>query len=388
MTTREDNELMTRIGPGTPAGELLRRYWHPICPVGDLSEKTPKLRVRILGEDLVLFRDLSGRVGIVRENCSHRRASLYYGFVEDDGLRCPYHGWKFDVAGKCIEQPFEKANPKLKDEICQGGFKVEKLGGLYWGYFGPAPAPLLPRWEILVGKGGTRFIELTPVLDCNWLQVMENSVDSTHTYYLHAQMMIAHGMADRAAYYARPIESYEFEVVHEPTWSGVRKIREYGGPEAERELGHPLIFPLIVLVPARENHVLHFRVPVDDTHTRVFRVRYKPGAVPAGYDFDNVPVEQGPSYRGADGDYDLTSFAAQDAMAWETAGPIVDRSKEFLGAGDRGIVLYRRMLREQIAAVQAGKDPLGVIRDAGLNEEIKIQVSSGQARAARRTAAE
>jgi 5,5'-dehydrodivanillate O-demethylase len=390
MTTREDNELMTRIGPGTPAGDLLRRYWHPICPVIDLSEKTPKLRVRMLGEDLVLYRDLSGRVGLVRENCAHRRASLYYGFVEEDGIRCAYHGWKFDADGKCIEQPFEKSNPKLKDEVCQGGFKVERLAGLYWGYLGPQPAPLLPRWEVLVGKRGPRIVELTPVLNCNWLQVMENSVDSTHTYYLHGQMMVKHGFPDRAAYYTRPLENYLFEIVKHAAWAGVSKVREWGGADGEKELGHPLIFPLAVLVPARTDHVLHFRVPIDDTHTRVFRVRYSPGADTTGVDWDNPPVEEGPRYRGPDGEYDLTSFPAQDAMAWETAGVIHDRSQEFLGASDRGIVLYRRMLREQIAAVQAGKEPLGVIRDPEINKEIRIDVSEGQAKMARKqqTAAE
>ena len=142
MLSKEDNELLTRIGPGTPAGNLLRRYWHPICPVSELSEQSPKKRLRVLGEDLLLFRDGKGRIGLVAEQCAHRRASLYYGFIEEDGIRCPYHGWKYDVSGKCTEQPFEPADSPLKSETCQSNYEVQSLAGMYWAYMGPKPALL------------------------------------------------------------------------------------------------------------------------------------------------------------------------------------------------------------------------------------------------------
>jgi 5,5'-dehydrodivanillate O-demethylase oxygenase subunit len=385
MVSVQENETMTRIGPGTKAGALLRRYWHPIAPVAELEKGEPKRRIRLLGEDLLLFRDGKGRVGLVQEQCAHRRASLYYGFVEEDGLRCAYHGWKYDVAGKCIEQPFEPAGSPLKEEACQGGYEVQQLAGLYWAYLGPKPAPLLPRWEVLVGNDGARRINVLPVLDCNWLQCMENSVDTVHTHYLHGQMMRALGYPERAAYYARPLEGYDFEVVKDPTWAGVRKIRMWGGQEGqegETELGHPLIFPCTLLAPQEEHLVMHFRVPMDDTHTLIIRVQYTPGTKPLAPGED-PPVVYSPAWKDAKGDYDLRTFAAQDGMAWETEGAIHDRSKELLGVSDRGIVLYRRMLMEQIEAVAAGREPLGLIRDAALNREIRVAVSEGQARMAR-----
>ena len=384
MVTQQENEFMTRIGPGTPAGTLLRRYWHPICPAAGLSDDQPKKKVRMLGEDLLLFRDGTGRVGLIPEQCPHRRASLFYGFVEDDGIRCPYHGWKFDTARTCIEQPFEPANTPLKNDVCPSDYVVEKLAGLYWTYMGPKPAPLLPRWEAAVATAGKRRVQVLPDIAANWLQVMENSVDTTHTHYLHAHMMIKQGKPERGAYYARPIEAYDFEVVKDDTWAGVRKIRTYGGEDGEKELGHPLIFPLILLAPQEENLVMHFRVPIDDTHTRIIRIHYTPGADTKNMDWDNPPLEYGPRVKDENGEYDLSTFAAQDAMAWETEGPIVDRTKELLGVSDRGITLYRKMLVEQIKAVQAGTEPLGLIRDPAKNGQISIKVSEGQARMAQK----
>lgn len=380
MVSQQENEYLTRIGPGTPAGDLLRRYWHPVCPTADLTDAKPKKKVRMLGEDLVLFRDGKGRVGLVPEQCPHRRASLYYGFVEDDGIRCPYHGWKFDAARKCLEQPFEPANSPLKNEVRPADYQIEKLAGLYWAYMGPKPAPLLPRWEVLVGKEGQRVIQIVPPINANWLQIMENSVDTTHTHYLHAHMMVTLGMTDRADYHGRPLEAYDFEVVKEDLWSGVRKIRVWGGKNGERELGHPLIFPHILLAPQRQHLVMHFRVPVDDTHTQVIRVQYTPGTDTKDMDWDNPPVDYFPPLKNPDGRYDLRTFTGQDAMAWETEGEIVDRSKELLGVSDRGIALYRKMVSEQIAAVRAGKEPLGLIRDPEKNRQITIAVSTGQAR--------
>lgn len=386
MMTQNDNALMTQIGPGTPAGELLRRYWHPICPVAELSQQSPKKRLRVLGEDLVLFRDGRGHYGLIAEQCAHRRVSLYYGFVEDDGIRCPYHGWKYDIAGKCIEMPFEPKDTPLLKEACQRAYKVEKLGGLFWAYMGPAPAPLLPRWEPLVSTAGVRRITVLPVLECNWLQVMENSVDTTHTYYLHGHMMHSLGMGEKAAYYYRPLEEYDFEVVNEETWSGVRKIRTYGGAAGEKELGHPVIFPCTLLSPQRQYLMMHIRLPIDDTHTQVYRYEFLPGAKGDGSDLENPEVEYIKPFKNEDGAFHMRTFGGQDAMAWETQGPVTDRSQEILGRSDRGIALYRKMLREQIALVQAGKEPAGLMRDPKKNEMVVIEVSRGQARMAREMA--
>jgi 5,5'-dehydrodivanillate O-demethylase oxygenase subunit len=384
MVTVQENEFMTRIGPGTPAGALLRRYWHPICPAAELTEAKPKKRIRMLGEDLVLYRDLSGTVGLVPEHCPHRRASLYYGFVEEDGIRCPYHGWKFDAARQCLEMPFEPKDTPLRGEIARTNYLVEKLAGLYWAYMGPQPAPLLPRWEPLVAKNGMRRIVVLPEIEANWLQIMENSVDATHTYYLHAQMSIALGLKQKGAYHGRPLEGYKFEVVKGEPWAGIRKIRVYGGDNPETELGHPLIFPLALLAPQEKHWVMHFRVPVHDTLTRVIRIQYTPGEDTSNMDWDSPPIVYVPPHKNEKGEYDLSTFTNQDAMAWETEGPIVERPQELLGTSDGGIVLYRRMLMDQIKAVQAGQEPMGVIRDPAVNQQIIIKISDGQARIARK----
>jgi 5,5'-dehydrodivanillate O-demethylase len=383
MVTTQENELMTRIGPGTPAGDLLRRYWHPICPAAELTEAEPKRRIRMLGEDLLLFLDGSGNVGLVPEQCPHRRASLYYGFVEDDGIRCPYHGWKFDGARKCLEMPFEPKNTPLMGEVAATNYQVEKLAGLYWAYMGPQPAPLLPRYEALVAKEGMRRIMVLPEIEANWLQIMENSVDATHTYYLHAHMSLKLGMPHRGAYHGRPIMDYKFEVVKNEPWAGIRKIRVYGGENGEAELGHPLIFPCALLAPQEEHMVMHWRVPVSDGRTRIIRVQYTPGEDTSKMDWESPPVIYVAPHKNEKGEYNLSTFTNQDAMAWETEGAIVDRPNELLGVSDGGIVLYRRMLMEQIKALQAGKEPIGRLHDPAQNQQITIKVSVGQARVAR-----
>ena len=190
MLNQEQNEFLTRVDPGTPCGELLRRYWHPVAAARELTEEKPKKRVRLLGEDLVLYRDKNGKFGLLDEQCSHRGASLYYGFVEEGGIRCAYHGWKYDGDGKCVEQPFE-SNPDFKNKICQRAYPVEKLAGLLFAYLGPGEKkPLLPRWDMLVKEGYRRDIAIsTPVVNCNWLQAAENSADPLHTYFLHGHAM-------------------------------------------------------------------------------------------------------------------------------------------------------------------------------------------------------
>jgi 5,5'-dehydrodivanillate O-demethylase len=390
MLSKEDNRLFTEVGPGTPCGDLLRRYWMPVCPAIELTAEKPKKRVRMLGEDLVAFRDLQGRIGLVAEQCPHRRASLYHGFVEDDGLRCAYHGWKFDIEGSCIEQPFERATEASRAQACQTAYPVQQLGGILFAYLGPLPAPLLPRWETLVRTDGTRVISVLPVHRNNWLQAQENSVDPVHTYYLHSHMFkMQRANVPEASYYDRPIEDFDFELCREATWTGIRKIRVFGGDRPERELGHPAIFPNILMNPQGERLATHFRVPADDSHTNIIWCEFTPsedGAEVAQRDAD-IPVIYVPDARHGDGEYELTSFMAQDQMAWETQGAIFDRSTELLGRSDRGIVMFRNLLKQQIEAVQAGKEPVGVIRDPKLNEIITFNMSQGQARMVREAVA-
>lgn len=383
MLTAERNDLLTRIGPGTPAGDLLRRFWQPICAEAELTTNVTRKRVRILGEDLVAYRDKSGTYGLIEEHCAHRGASLFYGFLEDDGIRCPYHGVKYGHQGECLEIPFEPKDSPTKSELRMRSYPMEALGGLLFAYMGPDPAPLLPRWDILVREDGSKKVSVLPIVECNWLQIMENSADTAHTFYLHAHMMAEHGKPEQGAYYYRPIEKMDFELINEKNWAGLRKARTYGGDNPEKESGHPILFPNALLSPERNRLCLHYRVPVDDTHTRIFRYEFRKGD---GRSVSPVPVEYVPPFKTPEGDYILdVNFAGQDAMAYESQGPIADRTREHLLTADRGVALFRKMLLEQIQAVQHGKDPIGLVRDPKLNERIDIDVSSGQERLAKET---
>ncbi|HLG68931.1 MAG TPA: Rieske 2Fe-2S domain-containing protein [Chloroflexota bacterium] len=383
MLTPEQNERLTRVGPGTPGGALLRRYWQPLCAAAELTPEKPRRRIRLLGEDLVVFRTGAGEYGCVAEHCAHRGVSLYHGFVEDDGIRCAYHGWKYAASGRCMEQPFEPKGSTLKERICQKAYPVERLAGMLFAYMGPQPAPLLPRWDVLVREDGRRLIQVSPVLDCNWLQIQENTVDSVHTYYLHAHTLAQLGIPGGEFFY-RPIESYDWK----PCEWGIDKVLVYGGDRPEVEIRPPLVFPNILRIPqGPKAECLHWRVPVDDTHTRMYVMVFDPTAERSrpGPDED-VPIEILPPVKREDGEYDMTgelgadskgpsaavAFYAQDAMAWETQGEVFDRAEEHLGATDRGIAMFRRLLAEQIDLVERGGEPMALVRDPARNEMISF----------------
>ncbi len=372
MMTREENEILTHVGPGTPAGELLRRYWHPVAVAEELTGGRPIKAVKMVGEELAVFRDRQGRYGLVGEHCPHRRASLVYGRVEEDGIRCPYHGWKFDRKGRCLEQPAEPPDSSYKDRIRHKAYPVEKLAGLLFAYMGPDPVPLLPRWDVLVQEGARRWIEVQSVIDCKWLQPMENSVDPSHLYWLHGKS--GHLVSHRAQYE----EKHEFI----PFEYGIMKKRITPGkspqdpPTVDQ---HPLVFPTILRHVLRERkegriwHDLQIRVPIDDSHTQVYVVYSEPSTM------ERVPPDQDPPYeyvplKRPDGQYDMSYVLAQDSMAWETQGAITDRTQEHLGASDEGIIVFRKLLKEQIGIVQRGGDPMGVIRDTEKNRIIAFDV--------------
>ncbi len=188
MLSVEENRLLTQVDAGTPMGELLRRYWHPICAADQLLQSPFRTKeVKILGEELVVYRDRSGQLGCVDKYCTHRRASLAYGVVEQDGIRCQYHGWKFDETGRCVEQPFEDTThpeDRFRDKCAIKAYPVQEMGGLIFAYMGPQPVPLLPRWGLLVWENCVRDIAIVE-LPCNWVQCQENSCDSTHNEHLH-----------------------------------------------------------------------------------------------------------------------------------------------------------------------------------------------------------
>src|SRR5439155_25380978 len=169
VLTQEENELLTRVGPGTPGGELLRRYWLPVAAAQELTEESPTKFVRVLGEDLILFKDKSGNFGLIQDHCVHRGASLLYGRVEERGIACAYHGWLYDTQGNCLECPAEPAGSNLHVTVRQRAYPVQKVVGLYWAYLGPLPAPALPRYDILVRRDGRRTLQLRGQVDCNYL---------------------------------------------------------------------------------------------------------------------------------------------------------------------------------------------------------------------------
>jgi 5,5'-dehydrodivanillate O-demethylase len=377
-----ENEMLTRVGRGTPAGELLRRYWHPVSPSGELTEENPLKRVTLLGEKLVVFRlplqpgETEPRYGLVAEQCQHRRASLFYGRVEADGIRCPYHGWKYDLKGSCLETPPEPAEWAYKNEIRQPAYPVKKLSGLLFAYLGPQPAPELPRWDCLAREDGKRWVTVESVIDCNWLQPMENSVDPSHLYWLHGYTFGSGHLVDpqqkekREAQYAEKHEFIPFEY-------GIMKRRITANGTDE----HPLIFPTALRHVSNEvrgarapvyRHNIQIRVPLDDTHTQVYRVNFIPNNT------DRSPVDQDPPYEyrplKTDGRYHWDVVSAQDSMAWETQGSITDRTQEHLGHADRGIVMFRKLLREQIEIVQKGGEPMGVIRDPAKAKFVDLPV--------------
>jgi len=382
--SRELHELLTQVGPETPGGKLLRHYWMPIAAAAEMTADRPKKRLRVLGEDLVLFRDAQGRLGLIPEHCPHRKCSLYFGFAEDDGLRCAYHGWKFSTEGECIEQPFEPPNSNLRKLAQRPPYKVEELAGILFAYMGPLPAPLLPRWETMVRKDGLRSVVVMSLHEHNWLQAQENSHDPTHPFYLHAELMKRHRHDDRfkaeVAYFSRPLEGFEFEVRHEPAWIGLMKKRVFADQTVEQESGNPAIFPNVLVAPHGKQIVIHWRTPVDDEHTNIFWLEFTPTKDGREVEQrnDEIPVRYAPHPKRPDGDYDLTTFEYQDQMAWETQGPLVDRETELLGTSDRGIIAFRKLLREQIEKVQRGEEPDGLIRDPALNECISFNISTSQ----------
>jgi 5,5'-dehydrodivanillate O-demethylase len=376
VLTRNENELLTQVGPSTPAGQLLRRYWMPIAVAAELTPEQPTKLIRVLDETLVLFRDTLGRVGLLADRCSHRGASLCYGRVEERGISCAYHGWLYDTAGKILETPPER-NDAIIQSVKQPSYPVRKFVGLYWAYLGPQPAPELPPYDTLIRRDGQRRIVVHPVLDCNWFQAMENSVDPAHLQILHQEFIgrgrkplnTTRGFTDDVAdtdFYVTPI--------------GIMKKRTYKNGQVDE---HPLIFPNIL----RQGFSTQIRVPMDDTHTAHIHVMFEPNADGSLVDeTEDPPVEYLAPYKDPPdalhpvARFNLRSVLAQDHMAWETQGPIADRTTEHLSYSDRGIAFFRKLIREQIERVQQGLDPMGVVRepdhpmiDTNIDESTRVE---------------
>jgi 5,5'-dehydrodivanillate O-demethylase len=376
MLTVEENNQLTRVGAGTPMGELMRRYWHPIAALSEMNDRWTK-RVRLLGEDLVLYKDRSGSFGLIAEFCPHRNVSFAYGIPETDGIRCAYHGWKFNGAGACIDQPNEPDGSTFKEKNSTKAYPVQELGGLLWAYLGPAPAPQIPRYDGFVAPGAIRMVG-SAVINCNWLQIMENSVDPVHTQWLLGKLyeFINEKNGVKVA-----ISKHHVKIGFDEFKHGIIKRRLLAGqPETVSDWkdGHPVVFPTILAVGSGgglwKQYVFQIRVPMDDTHTlHLWYHAYIPpeDAVVPQHLLDEIAYYDVP-IKDDKGEYMLDFIHAQDIMAWETQGPIADRSRESLGWSDSGVTMFRKMLKRELKKVEAGEDPMNVFRDAADNAVIEL----------------
>ncbi|MDP3252438.1 MAG: aromatic ring-hydroxylating dioxygenase subunit alpha [Hydrogenophaga sp.] len=371
------DSTLVGVGKGTPAGEYLRRYWHPI---GLSTEVTPRPQmVRLLGEDLVLFRDKAGRAGLLYPRCMHRGTSLYYGRVEEEGIRCCYHGWLFSVEGHCLHQPCEPDGGQHLDAARQPWYPIEERYGLVFAYMGPPEKkPVLPRYDILEDLEQGEFIEVNgtgfagyaddvkdPHVPYHWLQNWENIVDPYHVHVLHATFS---GIQFAEGFKILP------KVDFEPVESGViyHAYRSFEDGRSMDRINSALLpnvsaIPAIDLSPGRGSWV-GWHVAVDDTHFRgFFAVRTRNGG-----SFAPFKMHNGKSWL------ELTEQERQDFPgdfeAQGGQGRITLHSEEHLATSDRGIGLLRRMMKKQIATVAEGGDPLGVHFD---EEKALVKIRSG-----------
>ena len=368
----EEQATLTRVGEGTPMGALLRRYWYPIA-VGHEVAPGGARPVRLLGDDLVLARSTSGALALLPERCPHRGASLARGVVGDGTITCPYHGWSFATDGRCVAMPGEPDDSRRLARGDTRGFHAEELGGLVFAYVGPEPAPLLPRYDLYVWDDVARDVGRA-LIPCNWLQIMENSVDPLHVEALHgrhlAETRRRAGLSVPTHYGRRHVrigfDLFEHGIVK-------RRVLE-GGSEADDDwrVGHPLVFPVTLRVGALGQHRFQIRVPVDDTHTLHWWYGvYRPDD-PASLPRDRRIAAYDVPWRTPDGGFRDDYVDGGDIMTWVTQGPVADRTRERLVASDQGIVLLRRLLFEQLARVARGDDPMGVQRDPARNACIEL----------------
>lgn len=400
MLSEELNDLINRVGPGTPGGDYIRRYWHPVELSARVAPGGQPKQIRVLGEDLVLFRDQDGRAGVLGLHCSHRCVSLAYGRVEDGGIRCAMHGWVYDVDGRCLEQPAEP-DDSFRDRIQHPAYPCEELGGLIFTYMGPPEKkPLLPRYEVLVREDGTRTREWY-FIDGGYLQHLEGALDTVHAQYLH----MANWSVKKYEVASQPKPKIDSAELSYGMWSRIYK--SHPGAVMGTIFSH-FVMPGGFLLqngrdyenrprqrtdqPAQPQHDISknqsWYVPVDDAHCLRFRVNFSPlnpDRTPAslrpdaelvhsrrgddyGRDYDNID-----SISGIDPTVGAT-FRSQDTMANETQGlPYMDRRMEHLGAHDRPLTMTRMIILKAIADVQKGLDPKHVIRDPAENQIVYVR---------------
>jgi 5,5'-dehydrodivanillate O-demethylase oxygenase subunit len=353
MLSTDENARFTQIGPGTAMGAVLRRYWHPVgC--SEFVTKKPQ-RVKVLGEELVLYRGESGKPVLMQLRCAHRSLALDYGRVEGDSLRCPYHGWLYDKTGQCIAQPAEPEGSSFKEKIQLKNYRVEEVSGLVFGYLGPDPAPVLPLFDVLRMTEGVKEVQVQTI-HANWFNHVENIVDISHLAWLHGYTFPAYG-ARKVTYHW---ERTSFGANNVMLVDGIEDthISCYGFPTVNR-FALPPVDPNGELVRS-----MIYRVPADDAVTLLYFVRFYPNERRSLLT-SKRDVKLG-EYAPLANDWWGINVNDQDRMAVEQQGVIADRPNEHLGVSDGGIIAMRQMMREALAAVEAGKDPLCIIRDPAL----------------------
>jgi phenylpropionate dioxygenase-like ring-hydroxylating dioxygenase large terminal subunit len=387
MLSKKQNDLITLAGPGTAMGELMRRYWVPALLSEEIpAPDCPPVQVRILNEDLVAFRDSNGRIGLLAEHCSHRGTSLFYGRNEECGLRCIYHGWKYDVGGNVLDTPAEPAGSTFKDRLKHPAYPTREVGGIVFAYMGPPEEqPLFPAYEW--AQVPTEQCYVTKAYqECNYLQGLEGECDSSHLSFLH-RFMTMQLPSDNPPRYET-----------EDTDFGVRLIALRDAPDGGTYVRvSSFMMPAACAVPVggggsgldtSEGYEVHFYTPIDDTHSWRFDFGFnrrrpirtdepvrRPAIGPGYRRHANVgnhylqdrEAQRTVNYTGMTA-FGIASFLAHDSCATESEGPRYDRSQEHLGASDMGVIAVRRRMFEALAAFQRGEPPPHVITDPARND--------------------
>ena len=375
------DDTLVRVGPGTPGGEYLRRFWHPFLHVEELGDLP--LSMRLLGEDLVAFRDGSGRIGLLEKHCAHRGTSLEFGKIEERGIRCCYHGWLFDVDGTILEAPPERDGNPYVGKLCQGAYPVHAYKGLLFAYLGPPhkkpPFPLYdltenPEFSVGLGQPGGWAANYQPT---NWLQMIDNTVDQGHEAFLHARHSGAQfldqnrrlieelALIGELDWWETPIgiACHETRRLDESIW--VRSM-EWIIPNCVIVCRPPVLPPTY----ADGDDEMHFppylirwKVPIDDAETmNLSLICYYPDE---DQDYVSKPTPAAKALYG-ERDYETRQRYPGDYDAQVGQRPITNHGIEHLGATDRGVAMMRRMVREGIEAVEAGEDPYGLVRGDGV----------------------
>jgi phenylpropionate dioxygenase-like ring-hydroxylating dioxygenase large terminal subunit len=386
MISQQMNDSLTKVGPGSDAGAVLRHYWQPAALSDELMTARPVVPVRLLGEDLVLFRDSEGELGLIARHCPHRGADMCYGRLEDNGLRCPFHGWHFDRTGQCVEQPGEPEGSRMHEKIKATSYPVTERNGIIWAYMGPGEPPEFANFDCFRAPE-THVFAFKGLWECNWLQAMEVGIDPAHASFLHRFLQDE----DPADSYGKQFRDSAADTNIPMT----KLLRDYPRPDIradETDYGMKLtalrklddgrthvrvtnqIFPEAICIPvSREMTITQWHVPIDDTSCYWYSM-FTSYTTPVDRDVmrdqrlkehrlpDYAPLKNARNNYGYDPDEQASEtytgmgldINVHDQWAVESMGAIQDRTQEHLGKTDVGLIRYRRMLRNAIAAVKEG----------------------------------